>query len=304
MKPKRVVAYGCSYTAGEETGDHEVYKIDEEELDKLKRTRYSLEAPSDEYIQFKKKFLKEKYKGNLFDLNAELTSIGKTYSYVRYLSDLLELPYSNRAVPGGAMGQIVFRLERDLYHNAIEDRDLVLIGLTTPNRFFRITEHIRDETIFYTENSGVIGSSTIMNQKETEFLLKWDFNKMQIFWNYYVQVRHLLILAEKYKDKCKIVLIPILCSFETEIDIALNDFDHNNRVDKSVKSLFNMYREIIQHPNYLHNCHTIPFYNDFILNNRNTQNLIHGRRHPKKELHQKYAEYLYTNYKKEILENK
>lgn len=305
MKIKRVVAYGCSFTAGEEAGDHEVYEIDEEELDAKKRSNYSLQKPSDEYISFKKKFVKEKYNGNLTKLNAALLSAGKKYSYIRYLSDFLEVPYSNRAVPGGSLSQIIFRLERDLHLNEIEEGDLVILGLTSPGRFFRLMEITDNKHVLYKEYSGVIGSSNLLNQEEVQFLLKWDANRMHIIWEYYTSLRHLFLLSEKYKDNVKIIIIPTLCSIESEVQSALNNFDLNtNTINPSVKTLFNMCISLMEHPNYLKNCHTIPFYNDFILQNKDTNNLLHGRRHPKKELHQKYAEYLYTTYKKEILENK
>lgn len=304
MKIKRVVAYGCSFTAGEEAGDHEVYEIDEEELDAKKRSGYTLQQPSDEYISFKQKFVKEKYDGKLIDLNAALLSAGKKNSYVRFLSDLLEVPYSNRAVPGGSLSQIIFRLERDLYQNEIEEGDLVILGLTTSGRFFRLTELIDNKHVLYREYSGVIGTSKLLSQEETNFLLKWDANRIQIIWDYYTSLRHLLMLSEKYKDKCEIIMIPVLCSIGLELKIAMDNLDpKTNKINPSVKILFDMCSSLIEHPNYLQNCCTMPFYNDIILKNKGTNNLMHGRRHPKKELHQKYAEYLYTKFIKEISEN-
>lgn len=304
MKIERVVAYGCSFTAGEESGDHEVYGIDEEELDAKKRAGYSLQKPSDEYIEFKKKFLKEKYNGKVTDLNAALLSAGKKNSYVRFIADSLEVPYSNRAVPGGSLSQMIFRLERDIYDNEVKEGDLVILGLTSSARFFRLMDIVDNRHVLYKEYSGVIGSTGLLSQEDINFLLKWDANRINIIWDYYVSLHHLLMLSEKYNDKFKMILIPVLCSIGLEVKIALDNLEPDiNKINPSVKILFDMCSSLIEHPNYLQNCFTMPFFQNTILKDKGNNNLMHGRRHPKKELHEKYAEYLYTKYIKEISEN-
>jgi hypothetical protein len=213
------------------------------------------------------------------------------------------VPYSNRAVPGGSLSQMIFRLERDLYQNEIKEGDLVILGLTNSGRFFRLTEFIDNKHVLYREKSGVIGASNLFNQEETNFLLKWDANRIQIIWDYYTSLRHLLMLSEKYKETCQMIMIPVLCSIGLEVKIAMDNLDpKTNKINSSVKILFDMCSSLIEHHNYLQNCFTMPFYNDIGLKNKGTNNLMHGRRHPKKELHEKYAEYLYTKYIKEISE--
>lgn len=304
MKFNRIVAYGCSFTAGEESADHIVYGIDAEELDKKKRSPKTDGVRSEEYLEFRKKIVKEKYKGQESSLNLELLKEGKKNSYIRYLADILDLPYSNRAVPGGSMEQMLFRIERDIFSEQIKNDDLVIVGLTTSGRFFNLIEEHKKYTVFhnYSEYSCVIGSGTLLTKEDREFLLKWDANIINIVWEYYRNIKHILLLSEKYKEKFKIIIVPVLTTTTLEVHHSRKNYE-TNKTHINLTNLFNIFKEIDTHENYLNTCDSIPYFKNFKLYDRLSNKLVHGRDHPTKELHEAYANYLYENFIKNILES-
>jgi len=115
----RIIAYGCSWTAGDELLDHEILGVSFAECNRLKK---EFRFPN----IFNKKY-------NII----EPCEINRNASWAGQLAKLLGKPFENRARGGSCMDHIYFNVYMDMLNGSITDRDLVLVGLTSPNRFFQ-----------------------------------------------------------------------------------------------------------------------------------------------------------------------
>jgi len=113
----RIVAYGCSMTAGTELGDHHVLGKSIAEVDTLKR---SLGLQKWQQLELK------------YDLQTE----GRRRSWPAHLARELQCEYLNLAQSGSSIDQCLLRMKNQL-HN--ED-DLIIVGLTYIQRALRFSE--------------------------------------------------------------------------------------------------------------------------------------------------------------------
>jgi hypothetical protein len=121
----RVLAYGCSYTAGTELMDHIHIGMSFDECNKIKKnfiaTGWTLENMQ--------KFI-ERYNIN----DSSLVEFNRRSSWAGQLANLLDKPFENRAEGGSSLDQIYFSLHKDYIDGKILSTDLVLVGITTVNR--------------------------------------------------------------------------------------------------------------------------------------------------------------------------
>lgn len=188
-KYKRIVAYGCSFTAGDELGDSQGLGIPEEKLDALKRSG----TP------------RSQLHGN-FAIRETCIKLGKELTWVRWLSDKYSIPYSNRAHAGGSLPQMVFRIERDYRTGLIKDDDLVLVGVTSMYRWFQFSEDGKEMT-------WVLGNAYKQIEEFNNSLIKHYINDYNILWNYHLNLNYLEFLA---KEKQNIKLFHALAPFSQE----------------------------------------------------------------------------------------
>jgi len=113
---KRVVGYGCSYTAGDEIADHLILNVSFEECKKLK-----------------KKFSNQVEFYNHYNIVHQHEMLWSN-SWAAQLANLINLPYLNRANPGSSMGHIYFDIYKDYVNKLISKDDLILVGITSPLR--------------------------------------------------------------------------------------------------------------------------------------------------------------------------
>jgi len=113
---KRVVGYGCSYTAGDEIADHLILNISFEECKKLK-----------------KKFSNQTQFYNHYNIVHQHEMLWSN-SWAAQLANLINLPYLNRATPGSSIGHIYFDIYKDYVNKLISKDDLILVGITEPSR--------------------------------------------------------------------------------------------------------------------------------------------------------------------------
>jgi hypothetical protein len=124
-KFKRLVAYGCSFTQGGELVDEDWFPGAEEfkkskgmsKFNDLTKTKLGNEGKLWEYLNDSKKF-----------------------SWANILAEKMNLECSNLAVPGNSMLRLVYQIEKDLSESNITSEDLIVIGLTTPNRLCWLRE--------------------------------------------------------------------------------------------------------------------------------------------------------------------
>ena len=187
-KYKRLVVYGCSFTAGDELADSLVLGIPEDEVDLLKRSG----MPREELYG---------------KLHHECIRAGKTLTWARWVADQYNVPYSNRAKGGGSLQQMVYRMERD-YHNGItHEDDLVIVGLTSMYRWFQFSNKGH-------EMSWVFSSEMCGMPQLNESLVEHYVTSQNIIWNYHVYLNYMQMLADKRKN---IFAINAIAPFSSEI---------------------------------------------------------------------------------------
>jgi len=123
----RIVAYGCSYTAGDELLDHEVLGISFEECNKLKNNS-DKEYPGKFYKSFSKYY------------RDKLEATNNQASWAGQLAKKLNKPFLNRAIGGSSIDENLYNMISDRSSKVISDRDLIVVGLTFPERIIHITD--------------------------------------------------------------------------------------------------------------------------------------------------------------------
>ena len=207
-KYKRIVAYGCSFTAGDELPDAEVLGMREEDVDSLKRsgiTRAELYGRK----------------------HADAVRAGKNLTWVRWLADKYQVPYSNRSVGGGSIEQMIFRIERDYRIGKVSDDDLVLVGLTSMYRWFQFDNN-------GAEHSWVFSYSLDKTSEMNDALVKYYVNDYNIIWRYYSLLNYLQMLSEKHSNiKMVHAISPFSCEKEFIVD--------NNKLDVNFKKMIDSF---------------------------------------------------------------
>lgn len=206
-KYKRIVAYGCSFTAGDELPDAQILGISEDEIDTLKRSGIS------------RRDLYGKY-------DPEIIKLGKTLSWVRWLSDRYGVDYSNRAQGGGSLPQMVFRIERDLRIGNIREDDLVLVGLTSMYRWFQFDNKGN-------EHSWVLSYSLDKTAKFNDALVNYYVNDYNIVWLYYYNLNYLQMLSERHPN---IKMIHAISPFSSEKEFLIDNTQLKDDFKRTIDS--------------------------------------------------------------------
>ena len=123
MKYTRLVAYGCSFTAGTELVDHLFYNSSEDQLDEKKRN-------DSKYFDI----------SNFLD-NQTLQKVRleeKKHSYAAHIANNLDLQLVNNGIVGASNDYMIYCYERDRATGKLFDTDLILFGLTSNSRWFFI----------------------------------------------------------------------------------------------------------------------------------------------------------------------
>jgi|688.fasta_scaffold37820_2 hypothetical protein len=127
---KRVVAYGCSYTAGIELADADFIP------------HLTLEEINAEKKALGQHLFYSKYPAVLFQAPPEKKQLEYNRAWPKHLINYLELPldYLNRSIAGSSMDAIVFAIEHDLHNGIINDDDLIVVGVTSADRILKIND--------------------------------------------------------------------------------------------------------------------------------------------------------------------
>lgn len=184
---ERIVAYGCSHTEAAETCDHTLLGVSQDECDALKRKT----KPDDFYLNLIQKNnlsfeqLREKYKQN---------------SYIKYLADIFETPWINNAQGGTSLQHSCFLLTKDLIQNKIKQNDLIIIGVTCPNRLFYFNEN------YDLENKKLINHFQLSNPSSIEYMIDTFANDITLCWSYFQSIKYLDMLNKETSNK--IIFLP------------------------------------------------------------------------------------------------
>lgn len=128
----RVVAYGCSWTAGSELMDHVHMGVSFDKCNTIKKTYISTGKTHENMHKFIDKY-------NIGDpVNVDRNHRS---SWAGQLASLLGKPLENRAEGGSSFDQSYFELYRDYHTGKILPTDLVLFGTTTAYRTVKFRDH-------------------------------------------------------------------------------------------------------------------------------------------------------------------
>jgi hypothetical protein len=263
MKYNRLVAYGCSHTAGEETQDED-YVPDADNIKKnIGISKFRLQY--------------QKVIGNHLD---GYTDAGKRRSYVKHLADKLGIQYSNRAESGSSLAQQIYRLEQDLANNNILDSDLIIIGITSKDRLLTFLPTGPRSTIL----SNPQNYPEFLKGHEQAFLE--HFNDQTVTFYNLMLFQYLLNLArEKLKDQLYFVFCD---SWVQDLNYGVNHKSWPGMTELPVSFKSGMQRLqnefmsskfIILQQNLYHN---------------STDLEMHGGNHVKEVVHKRFAEEIYN----------
>ncbi len=249
----RIVAYGCSFTAGQELGDAYILGMSHEEVDALKiKHGHGVEA-------YKKIY---GYLGDICEKHS------KTLSWVNQLADKLGVPCLNMASHGGSMQQMVFKIFQDIQTNKLTDQDFIIVGITSPYRFFYLGERKEEITQVFSFRE------TWLDTNLYDALIDTYANDLNIMYNYLKDIKYLDDLAS-LRFRGRMILVPTVLSLD------------------SWKKNCSAYKP------YLPWLDDIIFENlileDYSLSNVQEELRLkpHGWQHPRYEVHQKFSQVIY-----------
>ena len=178
----RIVAYGCSYTAGDELLDHEILGMSFDDCNKFKRKYLNP-------LDFNKLTI-----GNqtIYD-KIQADGRNRNVSWSGQLARLLGKEHKNNAVGGSSIDEQFYRIITDISNKSILETDLVLVGLTSPDRVF-----------FFPPGSDKPISKMLHWQRAWSdhpdyhrAATEWFFTDFSIILNYYKNVKLLSTLQNK-----------------------------------------------------------------------------------------------------------
>jgi len=252
----RIVAYGCSFTAGGELADH-------------------LLMPGktvDEVDKIKKKLGQEQfnYIPEVINNGSGRWSNhhGKTLSWASKLANKFNVPILNNSVGGSSMQSVIYLIEQDMTNNVINlESDLILVGITGPDRWM------------YFDNSGTWrrpGSQYISTDwpskkfyKEFTLHMANDYN---FFYNWYTSIKYIDMLSSHLGGR--ILQQPCLTRYKD------HEYDISKLTIKSIIEKINIFDSIIDHDHSLW---------DMMEDKSDT----HAWHHPKEIYHQRFADHLF-----------
>lgn len=181
-KFKRLVAYGCSFTSGEEIID-ETYIPGATKIKKVQGY--------------------EAWEKTLFEKYPEMNKMAyikleRSHAWPRHLADRIGIPWDNRAFPGISIYNMIYNIDRDLANGDILDTDLVILGITSPNRLIYIKPYGGADAASGSERSLHLGYLHFWPedlQHGYPFFIKW-MNDPTIAFHFSMALRTLLYMAQ------------------------------------------------------------------------------------------------------------
>ena len=270
----RIVAYGCSHTEASETQDHNIIGISSSDCDDLKRKT----KMSDFYTKF------------IFNIVSpiELKEINRQNSYIKHLSDIFEVEHVNHAVGGSSLDYSSYLLSKHLYgtdskdDNCIRKNDLIIIGITCPNRLFYFSEDDYCTDATHLQLTNVLFWEELFGKYFYEHCIDTIANDKTLAWKYFHQLNYLSMLSKENNNR--IILVPMSHTAQQWMSIKDLEFSKsfNNRINEMSCLLPESFEPFVFH-----------LFQDTNSRKKATKNEICGYGHAKTEEHIKFAKRLY-----------
>ena len=289
----RIVAYGCSFVAGSELIDHLPlsYLGDVDKVDEVKR---NFSSANDDF--FKKYFEQAARSGKIapewvqsngdFDYQ-KLFSEQAKYTFVNRLADKIGVPCVNKGWGGASVNSVPYSIEYDLANGVIEETDLIIVGITSPNRMFYLTGNGEPRHALYGWMSNQWPSKEIHDAFALHFA-----NNFNIAWEYFKHIKYIDMLNERLGNR--IIVVPIFERFGDLFNPDTYYLPKTWETDNS-EQFNNIFKQVSSFKSILDCsfCEIIDLYD---------RTLLHGHWHPKQKHHEEYADLLYSKLKNSIYE--
>jgi hypothetical protein len=214
---KRIVAFGCSYTAGEELLYHQLGDLDE----------YRKSTAHDPRLFFQKLSKDSVAQETLKTIRSDQLKL----AWPAKLAALLNADYVNFAEAGNSMDKILWQIEQKKLEKFFQPGDVIFVGATNPDRnvFFKDTGPMSFQlpSLHWTSEESLIGVDSVGNvdvviSKDIDKeLLHW-FTDDRIVWDYLKSLKALTSLGAA-------IVNAMYC------DIDLNVQPYNVELFKNIK---------------------------------------------------------------------
>ena len=192
----RIISYGCSVTAGSELIDHELLNLSEEDLFAHVKNQ-NIRGPHD---LFKSLNASTKTIENIRIRNA-------TKSWPNFIAKRFDKPLHNRAIQGTSLLDATYRILSDLHNSNIKNDDLILVGVTSPLRWFQFFEHgDYGNGIFGSNFIGSTWEAKFSNEFKTQIEHNW-VNAYNIVYNHCKELMLLSALSDRLDGRIKLCYV-------------------------------------------------------------------------------------------------
>jgi len=269
---KRIISYGCSFTAGAEITDHDFIGITEEELATCAR-RNGYTGSRELYEHFS---VDEDTRRKILESNREK-------SWPNYIAQRYNIPLLNQAIPGSSLSHASYCILRDIHSNVVQPTDLILVGITSPNRWFQFTETGRPFFGVFNRGWNLLKHSPISKTYRLELERNW-FNMYNTIYTHHKEILFLSNLSDKMNGQIKLcyalatpkeMFSRVASSYTSEQDLEFFDLCDkiipNNNFLYAEKSMSDLTRSI---------------------DDTTAIDAIHMFGHPRVEYHKKFANIL------------
>ena len=206
---KRILAYGCSYTAGMEIMDHVVMGVSFEECNRQK-LNYLTDGKTSAALTGK--FRK--------DFNIKLDDpLHKNNSWAGQLAKLLNLEFENRAMNGTGLDEQYLKIHNDYNQGLILEDDLVLVGLTSMDRMIDFRSKEKITTLMSRNIPDEVSSKLLLDIANDDYLVFQYFKT--------------LILLNSFNSKMQLKMQPMTITILDKCLIHLNN-PHTKQFAKGV----------------------------------------------------------------------
>lgn len=279
-KYKRIIAYGCSFTAGDELADHIVIDtLSIDELDKIKR-RYG----NKNILKFREKYYTSEFISNeeWFYEHGEFKHGQKidlelSMAWPRWFAEINDIDFVNRAWSGSSLEYCIYRYEEDLLLGKINHQeDLIVFSITSPARWHYFDNDGNPQRCLYGYSSAGWPSEKFYN-----IFVEQTFNYHQMYWDYFFHLKYIQLLNKVHGNifgafafgynMSKSHILPDHKSFISGMVEQIDTFDY------IIKDLPDLYANPEKHPEH-----------------------AHGFWHPKIEYHKYYAKRLSEEIEKRL----
>ena len=183
-KINRIVAYGCSYTVGDEIMDHDVLRMTFAECNGIKHKYLNTGGVASAWDGWKtgwkdalKLGIMPPPKQFKIDYRTDRwhSYLHRQMSWAGQLAKRLHVQFENRAVIGSGLDEHYFKIYNDFQNGKINDNDLVLCGLTNYHRI------IDFRTNRYEPANNTLISYLIPNEEGSRLFLELFNNDFMIY---------------------------------------------------------------------------------------------------------------------------